>query len=93
MFVLVHGVTDVLAVESGEVSLGTIGKEFLTGLSLRSFTSTLRWICSQGSEPREHSEEYVCMLRQVCPGVSKSTEDIQVCQDIQVWSDGEGVTC
>ena len=27
---------------------------------------------------REHSEEYICMLRQVCPGVSKSTEDIPV---------------
>ena len=32
----------------------------------------------QGSEPRGHSGEYVCMLSQVCPGVSKSTEDIRV---------------
>ena len=88
MFVLVHGVSDVLAVKSGDVVLGAMGWPFSghvrhvrvftcngssTGLSLWSFSSTLRWICSQGSEPREHSGEYVCMLRQVIPGVSKST--------------------
>ena len=43
----------------------------------QSFSPTLHWICRQGSEPREHSGEYVCMLSQVCPGVSKSTEDIR----------------
>ena len=31
-----------------------------------------------GKWTREHSGEYVCMLRQICPGVSKSTEDIWV---------------
>ena len=92
MFTLVHGISDVLAVESGEVLLGAIGwpflryvrqvcvffgEEFLTGSSLQSL-STLHLICSLGSEPREHSGKYVCMLRLVCPGVSKSMEDIQV---------------
>ena len=85
--------SEVLAEEGGEVSLGAMGypfsghvrqvrvffgEEFLTGLSLQFFSSTLRWICSQGSEPREHSGEYVCMLSQACPRVSKSTEDIRV---------------
>ena len=59
-------------------SESSLAKEFLTGLSLRSFLSTLPLICSQGSEPTEYSGEYVCMLSQICPGVSKSTEDSRV---------------
>ena len=93
MVALVHGASEVLAEESGEVSLGAMGWPFsghvmtslnllwrrvLTWLSLRSFSSTLRWICSQGSETREHSGKYVFMLSQVCLGVTKSSEDIRV---------------
>ena len=54
-------------------SESSLAKNFVQGC--RSGPSML---CSQGSEPREHGGEYVCMLRKVCPGVSKSTEDIRV---------------
>ena len=81
--------SEVLAVESGELSIRAMGLPFsdhvshlfrrvFRGLSHRSFSSTLRGTCRKGSEPRMNSGEYVCMLSQVCPGMSTSTEDIRV---------------